>query len=281
MPIDARRMIRKMRGGAQAHLVEASDGRHYVVKFSNNPQHRRILINEWISTTFLSYLGLSTPGSAIVALSEEFLQQNPDVYMQLGSRRFPPVTGWHFGSRFPGHPNRMAVYDFLPDSLLGKIVNLAEFAGVLAFDKWMGNADARQAIFFRARLSDSAAILGRAPDQTSTPVGFAAQMIDNGYVFEGPNWGFSDSPVQGLYFRHLVYCKIRGWKDFDPWLERIRNFPEDVVDQALKELPPEWIGEDEGALELLLEKLMKRRRRVGDLILDCRKARTDPFPDWL
>src|SRR5215472_13351969 len=154
MPIDARRMVRKMRGGSQAHLIEATDGNHYVVKFENNPQHRRILINEWISATFLSYLGLSTPAVAIICVTEEFLSINPDVYMQLGSQRFPPTVGWHFGSRFPGDPGRIAVYDFLPDALLGKIANLSEFAGVLAFDKWIGNADARQAIFFRAKLRD-------------------------------------------------------------------------------------------------------------------------------
>jgi hypothetical protein len=46
MPVDACRLIRKMRGGAQAHLIQAADGHHYVVKFLNNPQHRRILVNE-------------------------------------------------------------------------------------------------------------------------------------------------------------------------------------------------------------------------------------------
>ena len=38
-----------MRGGAQSHLIEADDGRFYIVKFQNNPQHRRILVNEWIA----------------------------------------------------------------------------------------------------------------------------------------------------------------------------------------------------------------------------------------
>ena len=61
MPVDARRLIRKMRGGAQAHLIRAADGDHYVVKFLNNPQHRRILVNEWIASVFLRYLGISTP----------------------------------------------------------------------------------------------------------------------------------------------------------------------------------------------------------------------------
>ena len=66
MPIQAIRLIRKMRGGAQAHLMECDDGHFYVVKFRNNPQHRRILMNEWIASVFLNYLQISTPPTAIV-----------------------------------------------------------------------------------------------------------------------------------------------------------------------------------------------------------------------
>jgi len=61
MPVHARRLIRKMRGGAQAHLLEADDGHFYVVKFKNNPQHRRILVNELVASIFLRYLRISTP----------------------------------------------------------------------------------------------------------------------------------------------------------------------------------------------------------------------------
>jgi len=32
-----------MRGGAQSHLMRCSDNYYYVVKFQNNPRHRRIL----------------------------------------------------------------------------------------------------------------------------------------------------------------------------------------------------------------------------------------------
>ena len=61
MPIQARKLIRKMRGGAQAHLLECADGGFYVVKFVNNPQHRRILINEWLANSFLRYLQIHVP----------------------------------------------------------------------------------------------------------------------------------------------------------------------------------------------------------------------------
>src|SRR5271163_4788080 len=130
MPIDACRLIRKMRGGAQAHLIEAADRNFYVVKFLNNPQHRRILVNEWISSVFLNYLGISTPEVAIVHVSETFLRENPEAHIQRGTGRLEFEPGWHFGSRFPGDPARIAVYDFVPDSLLERVENLNEFRGV-------------------------------------------------------------------------------------------------------------------------------------------------------
>ena len=100
-----------------------------MVKFRNNPQHRRILVNEWIGSVFLEYLGISTPEAAIVRSPKNFLRENPEVYIQLGSGRRPIEPGWHFGSRFPGDPARNVVYDFLPDTLLDKVENLADFLG--------------------------------------------------------------------------------------------------------------------------------------------------------
>jgi len=276
MPIDARRSVRKMRGGAQAHLIEAVDGNFYVVKFLNNPQHRRILVNEWIASTFLKYLGIAVPEVAMIRITEEFLDAHPDVTIQTGRQSIRPLAGWHFGSRFPGDPLRQVVYDFLPDALLGTVQNVSDFRGALVFDKWMGNADTRQAIFFRARVRDWLPHAG----VDTRKLGFIAQMVDNGFVFEGPHWRYSESPILGLYFRTLIYSSVRGLSDFEPWLERIRNFPEEVVDQAVKQIPPAWIEGEEAELERLLERLLARRKRVADLVEACRDARTNPFPEW-
>ncbi len=274
MPVEAVRLIRKMRGGAQAHLIQCADGHAYVVKFTNNPQHRRILANEWVSSEFLRYLGLSTPETAVVNFSADFLAANPDVYIQLGRERTSIPIGWHFGSRFPGEVARTVVYDFLPDALLHKVANIRELLGMLAFDKWTGNADSRQAIFFRARVSE----LG--PSGAPERLGFVAQMVDNGYVFEGPHWRFPESAIQGLYFRTLVYDNVHGLESFEPWLERIRNFPEEIVDRAVNSMPRSWLEGDEDAFERLLAQLLRRRARVPDLIAACRDARSDPFPAW-
>jgi hypothetical protein len=276
MPVNARRLIRKMRGGAQAHLLEADDGHFYVVKFRNNPQHRRVLVNEWIASTFLQYLQVAAPETAIVRISPEFAAQNPDVFIALGNEKRSVDPGWHFGSRYPGDPNRVAVYDFVPDTLLERIENRNEFLGVLAFDKWTGNADARQSIFLRARLREYVpAFQGH-----SLRMGFLAMMVDHGYIFNGPHWSYADSPLMGLYFRSSVYSHVRGWDDFQPWLDRIVNFPEEVFDDALSRMPAEWLNGDRDALHSLLEKLMARRRRVPDLIEDCRRSTIRPFPNW-
>jgi hypothetical protein len=276
MPVHANRLIRKMRGGAQAHLLEADDGHFYVVKFRNNPQHRRVLINEWIASVFLQYLQIAAPETAIVHITPEFLACNPGLSIVLGDSRQPVEPGWHFGSRYPGDPDRVAVYDFVPDSLLDRIENRNEFLGVLVFDKWTGNADARQSIFLRARLREYVPTF----QGHVLRMGFLALMVDHGYIFNGPHWSYIDSPLTGLYYRPVVYSGARSLDDFQPWLDRVIHFPEEVVDDALARLPSEWLNGDRESLYSLLEKLMARRRRVPGLLEDCRRATTSPFPNW-
>ena len=212
----------------------------------------------------------------MIRVSREFLEENPEAYIQLGSQRRAIEAGWHFGSRFPGDPARMVVYDFLPDTLLERVENHTEFLGALAFDQWMGNADSRQAIFFRARLKEWM------PAYEAHPLrqGFVAQMVDQGYVLGGPHWRFNDSPLHGLYFRPQVYCDVRGLDDFQPWLDRIVNLPVEALDAAQKQIPPEWLDGDQAALEALLTKLMSRRKRVPDLLVASRNDRSNPFPRW-
>lgn len=276
MPIRARKLIRKMRGGAQAHLIEAEDDEFYVVKFTNNPQHRRILVNEWLACGFLRYLQIHVPDTAVLELTPEFLAANPDVYFAIGSRREAVPPGLHFGSRMAVHPERVAVFDFLPDKLLEKVENRADFLGVLAFDKWVGNSDSRQAVFFRARAKAWTPLKGETPAR----IGFFAQMIDHGFAFNGPNWRFENSPIQGLYFRTSIYDEVRSLESFQPWLDMIENFPAEVIDSAWKEIPRDWLEGEEDELERLLEDLLKRRGRVRDLICDIQRKRSSAFANW-
>jgi hypothetical protein len=277
MPLTAVRQVRKMRGGAQSHLIEADDGHWYVVKFRNNPQHRRILVNELLASAFLDYLKIATPETALVELSPAFLAANAEVHIGIGSRRIDIEPGWHFGSQYPGDPSRTAVYDFLPDALLPQVVNLEDFRAILVFDQWVGNADGRQSVFYRAmvRRGDPRGISG-----PSGRAGFVARMIDHGFAFNGPNWDFPESPLQGLYSRRLVYDSVRSLDDFQPWLDQVVSFPEEVIDRAWKRIPGDWIEGEEDALDQLLERLFERRKRLPALIAACRQTKVNPFPNW-
>jgi len=276
MPVRAHTLIRKMRGGAQAHLVEADDGGFYIAKFTNNPQHRRILVNEWLACSLLRYLQIFVPATAVVELTPEFIAGNPDLYITLGSRREIVPPGLHFGSRMAVHPDRVAVFDFLPDKLLNKVENQVDFIGILAFDKWVANADSRQAVFFRAKAKSWTPLKGETPGR----VGFFAQMIDHGFAFNGAHWQFNDSPIQGLYFRTSIYDRVHSLDSFQPWLDLIANFPVEVIDSAWKEIPPQWLDGDANALEQLLENLLKRRSRVPSLLTDVHRERPGAFANW-
>lgn len=276
MPVNATRFIRKMRGGAQAHLLEADDGHCYIVKFKNNPQHRRILINEVIAAEILAHLQIDSPPHQLINVSIEFLSANQEVHIQTGSRHTPVESGWQFGSRHPGNPDTLAVYDFIPDVLLTQVANSEQFLAVLAFDRWVANSDGRQAIFFRANLNDWLSHPGIPPRK----LGFVALMIDHGFAFNGPDWSLPESALTGLYPRRIVYDNVTAITDFDPWIDRIRGFPTAVFDKALRQIPAEWTGADSGKLENLLEALYRRRHRIPELLDGCRKAPGQPFPRW-
>jgi hypothetical protein len=64
--ISAVQHLRPLRGGAQAHLLRASDGACYVTKFQNNPQHIRVLANEMLATNLGRALGLPMPRVEVI-----------------------------------------------------------------------------------------------------------------------------------------------------------------------------------------------------------------------
>jgi HipA-like protein len=257
--------IRRMRGGAQSHLMRCSDGGYYVVKFQNNPQHTRVLANELLGTILIKLLGVHAAEFAVVEVKQELIQLTEELVMQVGVSRSPCRAGLQFGSRYPGDPAELSVFDFLPDDTLGEVENLEDFLGMLVFDKWTCNTNGRQAIFFREP--------GRSRYQ--------AQMIDQGFCFNAGEWDFPDAPLRGLYARQRVYDSVKGMASFEPWLARLeRRITTDDLDKASKQIPPEWYGRDIDALYTLLLRLDARRVRVREQIEQARKSSRQPFPNW-
>jgi hypothetical protein len=257
--------VRRMRGGAQAHLMRRDDGGYYIVKFKNNPQHLRVLANELLATRLAARLGLCVPQVEVVEVHQELINYTADLVIQLGMGRIPCAKGKQFGSQFPGHPAQMTVHDFLPDEQLGSVVNLPDFLGIFVFDKWTCNTNGRQAIYFRESENQM----------------YQAMMIDHGFCFNAGEWNFPDAPLRGLYARQRVYQSVAGMDAFEPWLARLeQNISEAVLGEEAGRIPPEWYDDQWDDLQRLLDKLDARRKRVRELILLARNSGRDPFPNW-
>ncbi|MGH9594456.1 MAG: HipA family kinase [Bryobacteraceae bacterium] len=257
--------IRRMRGGAQSHLMRCSDERYYVVKFQNNPQHLRILANEMLGTELARRLGLPAPPFVAVEVGQELIALTSELVMHLGMSSTPCCAGLQFASRYPGDPAATVAFDYLPDEQLGEVENLADFLGMLVFDKWTCNTNGRQVVYFREA--------GRSRYQ--------ALMIDHGFCFNAGEWSFPDAPLRGLYARHRVYEAVSGMESFAPWLELVQgHISTSDLDDAAKQIPPEWYGCDVDALYELLGRLDRRRGRVEELLVAAKNSSRQPFPNW-
>src|SRR5467141_1041657 len=264
--------IRRMRGGAQSHLMRCSDKNYYVVKFQNNPQHRRILVNELLGTRLAARLGLPTVPVEIGDVSEELIRLTPELAVELPRARIPCQPGLQFGSRYPGDPRQLTLHDFLPDDQLREVENLHDFAGMLVFDKWTRNTNGRQTVFFSEQ--------GQAAEQAATR--YKTKMIDQGFCFNAVEWNFPDAPLRGLYARNRVYEGVTGRESFAPWIERIeKRITERVFDELIREIPPEWYADDLDALQRLVAQLYKRRTLVPELLLAAKNTTRHPFPNWM
>jgi hypothetical protein len=254
-----------MRGGAQSQLMLGSDGKLWVVKFQNNPQHRRVLANELIATRLAAAAGLTVPASDVVEVTEWLVANTLDMTLELprGIReRYAP--GLQFGSQFVGGLMPGQVVDYLPEQQLDEVRNLREFAGMLSIDKWAGNCNGRQAVFERR------------PRERR----YRATFIDQGFCFNAGEWNFPDSPLRGIYQRNRVYAGVTGWESFEPWLSRVEQMSADTLWRIAEEVPPEWYGGDTTEIERLMEKMLARRSRVRELISSFRDSDRQPFPLW-
>lgn len=264
--------IRRMRGGAQSHLMRCSDGHYYVVKFQNNPQHTRILVNELLGTRLAWMLGLPTTPPAIVSVSEELIRWTADLCIEMPRQRIACRPGPQFGSRYPGDPHYTALHDFLPDPQLESVKNLDDFAGMLVFDKWTCNTDGRQTIFRREAR----------PDGFGTGSEYLTIMIDQGFCFNAGEWNFPDAPLRGLYARNCVYRSVVGHQSFEKWLDRLDNkITERVILSIIQSIPPEWYEDDLDAVMRLGATIFERRRRVPELLFEAKKTTRHPFPNWI
>ncbi len=237
----------------------ADDGHEYVIKFQGNPQTTRVLANDYLAGRLARMIGLNVPEPTVIHVDLETINECK-IEFQFAGTQMTPIAGLQFGSRLIVDEN---VHDWLPISWMGNIRNATEFAGILAFDKWTGNADGRQVIFHKKRSQRK----------------YTAAFIDFGYCFNAAEWNFPDFPLRGAYARQEVYAHIESWNDIEPWLSRIERYPEANLLSIAQEIPSEWYGARQD-LDRLVDSLFERRRAVRGLIDNFRRSVRNPFPNW-
>ena len=254
-------VVRSMPGGAQSKLVRVGNGRFYVVKFTNNPQHRRTLLNEVIATTLLRALDLPAAEFSLIRFDDELLRSQP-ITLNFGSHHVRVRAGLHYGSLHPSDPSQdpSVVCDSLPSTILRAVGAGALFTGAYVADQWMSNTDARQAIFHRS---------GAEP--------WRIQLIDHGHAFSGPAWRFANSYRCGVYADPVVYTSARSSDEIHAWIDRIRAMPDHAFELAYRRIPEDWIEDDRPALINLVSKLHERRRRLHRILDDIMSHPQSPF----
>jgi hypothetical protein len=257
-------IIRPMKGGSRSYLVKSEDDHYYVAKFRNNPQGNRTLANEWMASKLLHRLGASTPVIRSLYLSAE-LQRDADLCFCLPTKRVPVPVGLHLGSQCPIDPQQQVVFDFIPFHMYKKVENLQDVALSLVFDRWVGQLDARQLIFYRSPKNGTTA-----PLQLS--------LIDHGYCFGADEWNPNlAAPLHGVCSNRQLYSLISE-SDIEAAVYRVQRLSSTDIEDAISTVPKDLLlPSDEQALSGLLSKLQWRHSRLDELVHTSLKGMADEY----
>ena len=222
-PAVVTQFYRKLRGGSQAILAKASDGKVYVVKFRNNPQGPHLLFNESMGTELYRTAGLPVPAWRPLTVTRQFVEFNRGCWMQSPDGLIQPQTGLCFGSRFVGGDN-IRLYEVLPVKHIESVRNRLDFWQAWLLDVCAAHADNRQAIFRQEGEGH-----------------YNAVFIDHGHMFCSPKGNVSPHFIASRYYLDpRIYpnvCSeiIRGLR------KRTMRLDLDGLWAGVLTLPDEWM----------------------------------------
>src|SRR5579864_4084707 len=200
-PISAVRYVRTLNGGTQAHLMQASDGDLFAVKFQNNPFSARALASEFLATRLGLWLGLPMSQIEVIEVPDSLINRE---LLRIESddrkRLVRCASGRQLGLRYFSH----ALED-LPEESLDQVTNRQDFIRVLPFDQWTANCDNRQAVFTKHKKGH-----------------YRAVFIDQHNCFNAGRWTFPDFSYCAIYDQQ-AYSDVTGWFWFEPILSRIEK----------------------------------------------------------
>jgi hypothetical protein len=246
--LSASKYIRKMKGGSQSILVQANDGKYYVVKMAANPQGANTLANELLGSLIAKSVGLPAAEGKGIYLSDSFIDSYPDLWFVLLSGRRRPDEGIHFGSLFVGQPSgQERPSEYISPSRVNMIANRDAFLGMYILDVWANHQDHRQAVL-RRHSNDPAQ---------------EAFFIDHGHMFGGPEWEFRERPGVAFHLEKAVYFDLWQEEQIASWISHFQSVLPEVLSWVESTIPSDWYS---GDLSQLIGRLTVRLDNLAELV---------------
>ncbi|PLS07164.1 HipA family kinase [Neobacillus cucumis] len=241
--IEPVRILTKLEGKSNAHLISFNDGKDYVVKFFQ-PGMEKTLPNEWIGYCLARYLGLPIPFARIVEIPPEFSSREPE----LANSSF---TQYQFASLYVkdcknGHQVEQ-------DPI---ILNHQPLAGIIILDYWLCNQDRTRKNILLKEAEDDSHFLW---------------MIDQAEIFGTFSWlrtDLEDLPVEVFKSatHQIMAQNIRDEQSFYEYFELIQTMPIYLIEEIVSVIPDEWMVTPEEKKAIVTTLVTRRRKILPELM---------------
>lgn len=238
------------------HRVRCNDNITYVVKFAQNPQGIKALINEYVCARLAKNLDLPIPDFSLVHITQELINVSIK-NIKLEDKVQP---GIHFGSRELNKAIPLTSSD-----LIEYAENKMDIAKIILFDHIIANED---------RCANTRNLLFDMEKRRIT-------IIDHSHAFElGCIWDAIqlrqrfNTPFRVYNLKGATYSKLIPYIEehsFYTMVDKISNLSRNDIESLFNGLPDEWFCPDEDK-EALTQYLYDRITRVDELMEAISKA---------
>lgn len=241
-------------GMSLPYRITCDDGYEYHVKFKDNPNGTKFLVNEFISSEIANILNIPVPINKIINLDESFINLFGNKIA--GHIKAIPSIGLHFGSR---SIEKSTIIN--SSKVIAKTTNNDVLSSVLLFDHLIGNID---------RTDNIGNLLLDIKNKEIV-------VIDHTHAFELASvWDeaqlnrMANEDFHAYNMHECVYSKwikfINGNNPFQDFFDNLRNLTDDCLESIINEIPQEW-GVTEGEQNALIRYLKSRRDKIHTLPL--------------
>lgn len=244
-------------GSTRPYYLICDDGCTYAVKFKQNPQGSKAIVNEYICSEMAKILELPIPDPILVNVTDDFLTSNGEKLSEFVGDTILPGT--HFGTK-----KIKKAFSIEQSSAIGSMLdfatNLDVISEIFIFDLFICNKD---------RDSNGGNLLF---DATSNQI----VILDHTHVFDlGTIWECSQLNMrigepfklinpEGFVYRRLVPYVV-GRNPFGKIINKLNGMTYDQISHIINNIPAEWeITNDEK--NALINYLVDRKNRIEEVL---------------